>query len=543
VTARSPILMATIFVAAGLAAAAIQACGGSKHLHDGGDELTGSVGTQGPGGSPGTGTDASVPIVCGDPGTPCCDSNTCTGGGCCVAGICMAVGGSCVGLGGGVCANGACGGCGAPGLPCCGSGSSAVCTAPQTKCNAGSCAKCGDLGGPCCTTSSGDSVCNDKNAICSGGVCVVCGTPGSPCCPGNLCQSGCCYSGICVGEASTCGSSGGICQAGRCSGCGSAAQTCCANVCYDNLICKSNTCTACGGSGQACCPSGGTTPPCQPGNACTVSGSEGVCARCGGLGDTCCAGNACTDGCCSGGRCISGSCPAGSGGIVSTGGIKGTGGIIATGGIKGTGGTISTGGCGYVIDNMEADTGKICQGNGRVGLWFTYIDSSSTSAITPSTSGGALPQYMSTPRSSSYYAMHMQGYYSTYAGMACWLNKAAFSGSTGVYNASGYTGITFWAKGNGNGGAFNVVGQMASTEAETYGGTCTASKCAGDYYTLTGLSSSSWKQYQVPFSYLTGGTVTPFDPTSTWSFEFQFYSKTSLAGVSFDLWIDDLSFY
>jgi hypothetical protein len=191
---------------------------------------------------------------------------------------------------------------------------------------------------------------------------------------------------------------------------------------------------------------------------------------------------------------------------------------------------------------MESGTGAICQGDGRVGAWFTYVDTSSTSAISPA-GNGVLPQTLSSPRGSSYRAMHMQGYYSTYAGIACWLYRSSTSSIPSTYNASAYTGIRFWAMGNGNGGSFNVVGQMASTESTTYGGTCTASTCSGNYYALSGLSSTTWKEYSVPFSYLTGGTVTPFTPSSTWSFEFQFYSKTSLAGATFDLWIDDLSFY
>jgi len=589
-TSRSPILLVTILLAAAIAGGVMHGCGGVNGFPDGANEGGvlpsdgGNPGLAGVGGTSGlAGTTGTAPAICGEPGTPCCDSNTCNGGGCCVAGICMAVGGSCVGLGGGTCNDGACGTCGRPGLPCC----SGSCTAPGTKCNAGTCAKCGDLGGPCCTGSSGTSICNSANAICSNGMCIACGAPGNPCCAANACQGGCCYSGTCVGESASCGANGGTCQAGRCSACGGAAQPCCASVCYDNLYCKSNTCTTCGEAGQVCCPAGGSTPQCQAGSACTSSGTDGVCARCGGLGDICCAGNACTDGCCSGGRCIAGSCSTpdaavgtggkasggstgaggviGTGGIISTGGIVGTGGIVSTGGLVGTGGVVSTGGvirtggvsstggttsatggtggCGYLIDDMEADTGQICHGNGRVGLWYTYLDTSASSAITPATSGAALPSYMSSPRGTSYYAMHVQGYYSTYAALAVWLNKATFAGTTGTYDASAYKGITFWAKGNGNGGGFNAIGQMASTEMVKYGGLCTATSCAGDYYTLTGLSSTTWKQYTVPFTSLTGGTVTPFDPTSTWSFEFQFYSTTSLAGVAFDLWIDDLSFY
>jgi hypothetical protein len=64
-----------------------------------------------------------------------------------------------------------------------------------------------------------------------------------------------------------------------------------------------------------------------------------------------------------------------------------------------------------------------------------------------------------------------------------------------------------------------------------------------DYYNYGQLSSTTWKQISVPFSSLTGGTVSPFSPSSTWSLEFQYYSSISLGGAIFDLWIDDLTFY
>jgi hypothetical protein len=85
---------------------------------------------------------------------------------------------------------------------------------------------------------------------------------------------------------------------------------------------------------------------------------------------------------------------------------------------------------------------------------------------------------------------------------------------------------------------------MASTESTDWGGTCTATSCSGNYYVYpSALSSSAWTSISVPFTSLKGGTVTPFDPSGIWSLEFQYYSSTSLDGASFDLWIDDLSFY
>src|SRR6185369_13590354 len=71
----------------------------------------------------------------------------------------------------------------------------------------------------------------------------------------------------------------------------------------------------------------------------------------------------------------------GTGGVIGTGvgGTPGTGGVIGAGigGTPGTGGVITTtgtggaGACGDLIDDMESNTGRICEGNGRAGHWFT----------------------------------------------------------------------------------------------------------------------------------------------------------------------------
>ena len=307
----------------------------------------------GPGGALGTGG-TTIP-ACGQAGMNCCDGNTCNGGGCCVSGICLSTGGSCIGLGGGICNNGSCGSCGGPGQPCCGSNPAVgVCTAPNTACNNGSCSTCGELGSLCCPGASGGAAkCNSSNAICTGNVCLACGTPGSQCCPGNRCASpGCCYDNVCASEGAACGSGGGTCQAGRCSGCGGADQPCCtASQCYDGLLCKTGSCTPCGGMGQTCCPASAATSTCQSGSACT---SDGVCARCGSLGDICCSGNTCGDGCCVGGRCMASTACLGTpdggqpdaplSGNDGNPGTGGGGGVAGTGGMTGTGGVVGTGG-------------------------------------------------------------------------------------------------------------------------------------------------------------------------------------------------------
>jgi hypothetical protein len=148
----------------------------------------------------------------------------------------------------------------------------------------------------------------------------------------------------------------------------------------------------------------------------------------------------------------------------------------------------------------------------------------------------ALPQLIPTPRvSASLYAMHVSGYAYSYAGLAFLLNNPVLNETPGTFNATGYTGIKFWAKGSAY---LKVVGQMPATESTTYGGTCAAASCYGNAYIFGTALSLSWTQLTLPFAYLTSGSATPFLPSSIWSIEFVPYG-----GGTFDIWIDDVTFY
>jgi len=228
----------------------------------------------------------------------------------------------------------------------------------------------------------------------------------------------------------------------------------------------------------------------------------------------------------------------GAGGTTTITPAAGAGGSTVTTAVGGAGGTTATGGavgCGALIDDMEAHTGWICQGNGRVGHWFTYVDSElTTSSIFPPPDTVALPELLSTPRGTSQYAMHASGRFYSYAGIGCLLNTPVVDANHGTYNGSGYTGIKFYAKSTAG---LRVTAQMPSTESIEYGGTCTVTTCSPNYYLYSSLSFSSWTLITVPFSYFASGLKT-YNSSMIWSFEFQPYTTGS-----FDLWIDDLTFY
>jgi len=184
---------------------------------------------------------------------------------------------------------------------------------------------------------------------------------------------------------------------------------------------------------------------------------------------------------------------------------------------------------------MEAGTGYICQGNGRVGYWYTYIDSSAGSTITPpATEDPTLPDVVSPARAASTHAMHASGIFSLFAGMGLLINAPVLNDPWSTFDASRYTGITFWAKGMGT---VRILLQIPATVATQYHGTCTISACMGAVSSSRALSPTTWVQISIPFSSLTSGNAT-FLPSALAAVEFQ-----PTTGGQFDLWIDDVSFY
>jgi hypothetical protein len=195
------------------------------------------------------------------------------------------------------------------------------------------------------------------------------------------------------------------------------------------------------------------------------------------------------------------------------------------------GSTGGTGACGNLIDNMEADDGHICTGNGRQGFWYTYVDSEPGSSISPSTKP-ALPVAAIPVRANSQYAMYASGTFHSYAGLGCTLD-AVLGGQIQSINASSFTGVHFWAHGD----PIKVVLQTTADETTANGGTCTLVNCFGSDSTPVYGSETDWSEFHVPFTTFTGGAY-PFQASDLWSIEFG-----PIDPGPFEFWIDDLSFY
>jgi hypothetical protein len=221
----------------------------------------------------------------------------------------------------------------------------------------------------------------------------------------------------------------------------------------------------------------------------------------------------------------------------SSGGAAGAGGVIGTGGTSGVGGTTdAAGGAAGCTppssDHAMLNTGPILatfESGGSVETavspsmyWYAYDDGTSD-AGTPPGPFAAVPRLP--VEDGNRYAGHFTGTLHT-----------GYGGGIGVssvlpIDGSGYTGVSFWAKGTGG------VRLLVSTTA-TDGTYC---KCAGtdcgDGYLKEVVLTADWAQYTVKYTALTQmHHAVLFDPTGITAFNF------AASAQSWDYWIDDLAF-
>ncbi|WP_441292493.1 hypothetical protein ACSRUE_20760 [Sorangium sp. KYC3313] len=213
-----------------------------------------------------------------------------------------------------------------------------------------------------------------------------------------------------------------------------------------------------------------------------------------------------------------------------------------------TSATTGSGGVGpqtiEMIDDMEDNDNAILAKGGRVGDWYTFNDGSEGATQTPPpdpAGTGEEPFTMTAlepARSRSTYAARSwgEGFETWGAGFGFDLNSP--EGVKASYDASAYTGITFWAKlGPGSGTSVTVTISDPGTDSS---GGCT--EC--DQWQKALPVTEEWQQFTIPFADLKqGGWGDPagteqIDATKLYAIQFQI-------GIApkFDLYIDDLGFY
>ena len=223
-------------------------------------------------------------------------------------------------------------------------------------------------------------------------------------------------------------------------------------------------------------------------------------------------------------------------GGASVGGGGASGGAPAGGG--GSGGTV--GGpppMDLMIDDFEDGNAQILPSAGRNGAWFAANDGSLYASQTPDTRGPINPSVLMPARTMSMRALHVTGYgYKTWGAYV----GASFVGvdpKEAAYDVSSHQGIQFFAK-LGRSQVFPGV-RVTLRDYDTFVG---CSDC-GDNFGLDITLTTDFELIQVPFSSMKQRgwgkpQVASFDATKAYGVVFSWD-----ANDSFDVWIDDLSFY
>jgi hypothetical protein len=237
--------------------------------------------------------------------------------------------------------------------------------------------------------------------------------------------------------------------------------------------------------------------------------------------------------------------PANAGGSAGTGGATGTG----TGGTGGTGGaggdtTADTGAPGGdMIDDMEDNDGSILSVNGRVGAWYTYNDLTAAATQVPKqgdpfamTAGG---------RDGTGYAANTHGGGFTVWGAGYGFNfKDPGDGDGGslksTYDASAYSGITFWAKA-GAGSDKGLRVNVSNKETDPAGAVCAPADKCSDHFGSPVTLTADWAKYTLPFAKMAqsgwGQSVAKFDVSTLYAVQFQVGKNTT-----FDISVDEVAF-
>ncbi|KYF89304.1 hypothetical protein BE20_09425 [Sorangium cellulosum] len=199
-----------------------------------------------------------------------------------------------------------------------------------------------------------------------------------------------------------------------------------------------------------------------------------------------------------------------------------------------------------MIDDMEDNNNAILAAGGRVGYWYTFNDKTEGATQNPPpdpTGTGETPFTMTEldpARGQSKYAARSWGTGFTEWGIGFGFDLKSEDGDKTPYDASAYTGITFWAKlGPGSGTVTSI--KISDPGTDPVGGACT-DKC--DPWQWEFPATEEWQQFTIPFADMKQGGwgdpagTTQIDATKLYSIQFQVGQADA-----FDLYIDDLAFY
>lgn len=244
----------------------------------------------------------------------------------------------------------------------------------------------------------------------------------------------------------------------------------------------------------------------------------------------------------------------GSGGAPHSGGL---GGAAPSGGDAGeTGGNSADGGSGgqlpteptyELIDDMEDNEPSILPTRGRNGRWNTYNDGTPEGVQIPAPDFTTMTSVSAdAPHAASDYGAYTSG--EGFTGFGAVLNVTMRSfpvyEDTPPYDATAYTGLSFWAK-VGEDKSTTIRVRLVTTDTDPRGGVCSptgdVSEICFDHFLTQRSLTTTWQRYDVYFDDF-GQTATgkPFAaPNLEGLYTIEFVASGS---GPFEFWIDDLSF-
>ncbi|KYF77722.1 hypothetical protein BE11_21700 [Sorangium cellulosum] len=197
-----------------------------------------------------------------------------------------------------------------------------------------------------------------------------------------------------------------------------------------------------------------------------------------------------------------------------------------------------------MIDDMEDADKKIIpiedEVNPRKGYWYTGNDMYGKQHPAPGDFYMSEPEL---PRGDSTWAVNVDaddGFLSWGALFGFRLNGVE-PATEGVYDASGFRGISFWAYAE-SGSYKRMIVDVADMQTWVDGGICGTNGLCEDHFRTVVALTPCWKYYEIPFADLTqtgwGELFEAVDTTKLWAIQFRFDAKQQ-----FNVWVDDVAFY
>jgi endoglucanase len=192
-----------------------------------------------------------------------------------------------------------------------------------------------------------------------------------------------------------------------------------------------------------------------------------------------------------------------------------------------------------LIDDGEDGNNQSAPGGGRGGYWYTFKDASATSVDPQAGAYGGGAFTMSEGGHGSSWAARFHGKIGTgavvYAGLG-----VNFVDPKAQYDASKYTGVSFWARRADNStGKVRLKVPDVNTDKEA--GVCT--ECFNDFGADFNFTTE-WKQYVVPFKAMRqlAGWGAPHKPHVTADKIYGLQWQVQVPSANFDIYIDDVKF-